>query len=101
MEGGRKRISARSTDKSRKGAQRIFIWEKASSKAITIDNKMSRWSLTLLSFVYFFLANPHRLDDFICMKPGKDNKLGEVFDLLHFVQAFYKSNNINNTKTQN
>lgn len=56
-----------------------------------------------MSFLLFYvvLANPHRLDDFICMKLGKD-KPGQVYDLLHFVQAFYKSNiDNNNTKTQN
>lgn len=62
---------------------------------LTIDD------LNVLSRFYVVLANPHRLDDFICMKLGKD-KPGQVYDLLHFVQAFYKSNiDNNNTKTQN
>ncbi|KAG5678570.1 hypothetical protein PVAND_008233 [Polypedilum vanderplanki] len=48
------------------------------------------------------LSNPHRLDDFICMKSGKNPDLGKVYDLLHFVQAFYRTKiDNNNTKTQN
>lgn len=43
------------------------------------------------------LANSHTLDDFICMKTGKGP--GIVYDLLHFVQAFYKVPD--HTKTQN
>jgi hypothetical protein len=45
------------------------------------------------------VANPHLLDDFISMKPGKGP--GVVYDLLHFVQAFFKSNLDNSSKTQN
>lgn len=44
-------------------------------------------------------ANTHSLDDFICMKPGKGP--GSVYDLLHFVQQFYKPPDRNITKTQN
>ncbi|CAO1371188.1 unnamed protein product [Diamesa serratosioi] len=46
------------------------------------------------------MSNAHRLDDFICMKPGKGP--GKVYDLLHFVQEFYKFlPDRGNTKTQN
>ena len=56
----------------------------------------------VLPCFYIILANPHRLDDFICMKPGKNPDLGKVYDLLHFVQAFFRTNiDNNNTKTQN
>lgn len=44
------------------------------------------------SNIYSFLsitANTHSLDDFICMKSGKGP--GTVYDLLHFVQVFYKT----------
>lgn len=68
-------------------------------KTITIDTPKKASHPNF--FFYLILANPHRLDDFICMKPGKE-KPGQVYDLLHFVQAFYKSNiDNNNTKTQN
>lgn len=57
---------------------------------------------SLSPYFYIILANPHRLDDFICMKPGKNPDLGKVYDLLHFVQAFFRTNiDNNNTKTQN
>lgn len=56
----------------------------------------------LIEFPLIIPANPHRLDDFICMKPGKSPELGKVYDLLHFVQAFYRTNvDNNNSKTQN
>lgn len=45
-------------------------------------------------------ASTHSLDDFICMKPGRGP--GAVYDLLHFVQQFYKPPDRNiGTKTQN
>lgn len=68
---------------------------------ISFDYKHAQLTLLSLVFIPLVLADPHCLDDFICMKPGKD-KPGQVYDLLHFVQAFYKSNlDNNNTKTQN
>uniref|UniRef100_A0AAG5D561 Protein N-terminal glutamine amidohydrolase n=1 Tax=Anopheles atroparvus TaxID=41427 RepID=A0AAG5D561_ANOAO len=45
-------------------------------------------------------GSSHSLDDFICMKPGRGP--GAVYDLLHFVQQFYKPPDRNiGTKTQN
>lgn len=65
-------------------------------------NLMSHNHYLSCQLCFVILANPHRLDDFICMKPGKYPDLGKVYDLLHFVQAFYRTNiDNNNTKTQN